>query len=82
MAGQTERLKNYTEKMSSIHRLEDIIPDIKPISLDTLCSQIRESGVLLCGEFTSSVLRYGVVGAYELLLYKNQTEKVLISDAC
>ena len=50
MAGQTERLKNYTEKMSSIHRLEDIIPDIQPISLDTLCSQIRESGVLLCGE--------------------------------
>jgi len=49
MAGQVERLKNYTDKMSSIHKLEDIIPDIQSLTFGQICDQISESGTLLCG---------------------------------
>ena len=53
MAGQVERLKNYTEKMTNIHRLEDIIPDIRPLTFGQICDQISESGALLCGDIFS-----------------------------
>ena len=50
MAAQVERLKSYTEKMSGVNKLEDIIPDVKPVRFDELCRHISESGELLCGE--------------------------------
>ena len=50
MSGQINRLKSYTEKMSSIHKLEDIIPDVKAVSFGEICEHISESGILLCGE--------------------------------
>lgn len=50
MSGQIERLKNYTEKMNSIHKLDDIIPDVKEVTFGQICAQICESGSLLCGE--------------------------------
>ncbi len=53
MAGQVERLKNYTEKMSSIHKLEDIIPDVSEVTFGHICEQIKDSGELLCGEVFS-----------------------------
>ena len=57
MAGQIDRLKNYTEKMSGIHKLEDIIPDIRNVTFSEICEHIEESGTLLCGgemfEFTA-----------------------------
>lgn len=49
MAGQIDRLKNYTEKMSSVHKLEDIIPDVRKVTFGHICEQISESGRLLCG---------------------------------
>lgn len=49
MSGQVERLENYTEKMSSIHKLEDIIPDVGEITFGRLCTQLEENGRLLCG---------------------------------
>lgn len=49
MAGQIDRLKNYTEKMSNVHKLEDIIPDVREVTFGHICEQISENGRLLCG---------------------------------
>ena len=50
MSGQIDRLGNYTEKMSSLHKLEDIIPEVNSIAFGKICSQLEENGRLLCGE--------------------------------
>ena len=50
MSGQIDRLERYTDKMSSIHKLEDIIPEEGSISFGELCSRLRETGALLCGD--------------------------------
>jgi len=50
MSGQIDRLENYTEKMSSLHKLEDIIPDVNSITFGNICDQLEENGRLLCGE--------------------------------
>ena len=50
MSGQIDRLKNYTDKMSSLHKLEDIIPDVNGITFGKICDQLEENGRLLCGE--------------------------------
>ena len=50
MSVQIERLEHYTEKMSSVHKLEDIIPEETEIDFLLLCSQLEESGKLICGE--------------------------------
>ena len=49
MSGQVTRLENYTEKMNSIHKLEDIIPDVKGITFGDICAQLEENGSLICG---------------------------------
>lgn len=63
MSGQVERLKNYTEKMNGIHRLEDIIPEVKPVTFGQICSQLSESGTLLCGGDMFSFTAEGDEGA-------------------
>lgn len=65
MAGQVERLKSYTEKMSGVNKLENIIPDVKPVPFAELCRNISESGGLLCGE----KLVFGSDGDGERLVY-------------
>ena len=50
MSGQIKRLESYTDKMSSIHKLEDIIPEEKSFSFGDLCGQISETGRLVCGD--------------------------------
>ena len=50
MSVQIDRLEHYTEKMSSLHKLEDIIPEETEIDFSLLCSQLEESGKLICGE--------------------------------
>lgn len=65
MEGQIERLKSYTEKMSGVNKLEDIIPDVRPVTFGELCRQIAESGKLLCGEKFS----FDAVGNTESIVY-------------
>ena len=50
MSGQVERLERYTEKMSGVHKLEDIIPEEKEFSFGSLCTETAESGRLICGD--------------------------------
>ena len=50
MSGQVERLERYTEKMSGVHKLEDIIPEEKEFSFGSLCAETAESGRLICGD--------------------------------
>lgn len=50
MSGQVTRLENYTEKMSCIHKMEDIIPDIRNIEFKELCTQLNENGKMLCAD--------------------------------
>ncbi len=47
MGSQIERLENYTQKMSAVQKLEDIVPEYSKISLKELCVQCRETGKLL-----------------------------------
>lgn len=57
ISAQVDRLKSYTEKMSGVNKLEDIIPDVKPVRFGELCRHISESGELLCADkfsFTSA----------------------------
>ncbi len=48
MNSQILRLENYTQKMNSVQKLEDVVPEIKAVSLAELTSQIESSGRLLC----------------------------------
>ena len=47
MGGQIERLENYTQKMSAVQKLEDIVPECSKVSLKELGEQCRENGKLL-----------------------------------
>ncbi len=48
MNGHVERLEHYTEKMSTVQKLEDIIPEYSEISLSKLYEMFSETGKLLC----------------------------------
>ncbi|MDE6775548.1 MAG: HAMP domain-containing histidine kinase [Ruminococcus sp.] len=48
MNSQINRLENYTYKMSALHKLEDIVPDISPFPADTLKENMSESGKYIC----------------------------------
>jgi len=48
MTGQIERLERYTEKMSGIHKLEDIIPEESCFTFGQLCKEVYETGSLVC----------------------------------
>lgn len=50
MGSQIERLENYTQKMSTVQKLEDIVPERSVISFAELAEQCKESGKLLAGE--------------------------------
>lgn len=74
MAGQIDRLKNYTEKMSSVHKLEDIIPDVRKVTFGHICEQISESGRLLCG---ADIFRFTCEGDPEQVI---QTDPELLTE--
>lgn len=59
MSGQIDRLGSYTEKMSSLHKLEDIIPEVSGIGFGRICSQLEENGRLLCGGVSFSFAAEG-----------------------
>ncbi len=48
MKEQINRLENYTYKMSALHKLEDIIPDIEELRTDILKENFAESGKYIC----------------------------------
>ena len=50
MTGQIERLERYTEKMSGIHKLEDIIPEESCFTFGQLCKEVYETGSLVCAD--------------------------------
>ncbi|MCM1577938.1 MAG: HAMP domain-containing histidine kinase [Ruminococcus sp.] len=58
MMAQISRLENYTEKMSSVSKLEDIIPRTESIALGELFSEIERTGELISGdkEFTALLI--------------------------
>lgn len=48
MKGQINRLESYTYKMSTLHKLEDIIPDIEEFRTGILKESFAESGKYIC----------------------------------
>lgn len=48
MGSQIERLESYTYKMSALHKLEDIVPDIAEVRADVLKESLSESGKYIC----------------------------------
>lgn len=49
MGSQITRLENYTQKMSAVQKLEDIVPERSEVNLTELVEQCRETGKLLAG---------------------------------
>lgn len=50
MSGQITRLERYTQQMSSVQKLEDIVPEPKEISLRELGDSLFKTGTLVCGD--------------------------------
>ena len=73
ITAQVDRLKSYTEKMSGVNKLEDIIPDVKPVRFGELCRHISESGELLCED----KFRFAFSGDGERLIH---TDSELIME--
>lgn len=48
--GQVERLENYTEKMTAVQKLSELVPDKKNVSVKELLDRLKKSGELLCNE--------------------------------
>lgn len=69
MSVQVERLEHYTEKMSSAHKLEDIIPEEEEISFNELCSSFDEVGRLICGDEAFSM---SVNGFFHEVIYNDR----------
>ena len=76
MSGQIDRLERYTEKMSSIHKLEDIIPEESRFTFGQLRREIDETGSLVC---TDKVYSQKAEGDAEQELF---TDKELLMQVC
>lgn len=48
--GQVMRLENYTEKMNSVQKLSELVPDRKTMPAKELLEHLQKSGEMLCGE--------------------------------
>lgn len=48
--GQVERLENYTEKMTAVQNLSELVCEKKNISSALLLEQLKKSGEMLCGQ--------------------------------
>ncbi len=84
MSGQIDRLERYTEKMSSLHKMEDLIPEINIISYSKLCSQLKENGSILCKdkefEFSSEEFKDDTLYSDEEIIIEVMMN--LITNAC
>lgn len=52
MSGQINRLENYTVKMNSLQKLEDIVPTPKDIYTDEIKKILSETGSLVCKNYS------------------------------
>ncbi len=82
MNGQIVRLEHYTQKMNSVQRLGDIIPNLQPVAPAQLRNSFCETGRLLCGEKQFSLEWQGdapllIDEELVLQIYEN-----LVSNAC
>lgn len=50
MNGQISRLEHYTQKMNTVQKLEDIVPNHSPNSAGALFAMLTETGKLICGD--------------------------------
>ncbi|MBO5354197.1 MAG: HAMP domain-containing histidine kinase [Lachnospiraceae bacterium] len=50
MGKQITRLENYTQKMTQVQKLEDIVPEPENVKVKELAAQCQEAGKLLAGE--------------------------------
>ena len=50
MGKQITRLENYTQKMTQVQKLEDIVPEPENVKVEELVTQCQEAGNLLAGE--------------------------------
>ena len=49
MGSQISRLENYTQKMSMVQKLEDIVPERKSVEVAELAPELKETGNFLAG---------------------------------
>lgn len=50
MRRSVSRLQSYVEGMSSLQRLEDLVPDRRETEFSALCGQMKDTAEILCGE--------------------------------
>lgn len=50
MKGQISRLEHYTQKMNTVQKLEDIVPNNNEISSHELFAMLTETGKLICDD--------------------------------
>lgn len=92
MNGQILRLEHYTQKMNTVQKLEDIVPNICSISREELFANLSETGKMICGDDfrlngipgpeTISVDTELVMQVYENLISnaKRYAEKSVVAD--
>lgn len=68
MNGQIRRLENYTQKMSSIRKLEDLEPEVAPVKAAALDEKLRSMCEILGQEILYSFSGEGVLGLDETLV--------------
>ncbi|MDE5950612.1 MAG: HAMP domain-containing histidine kinase [Acetatifactor sp.] len=68
MNGQIRRLENYTQKMSSIRKLEDLEPEVAPLKAAALDEKLRSMCEILGQEILYSFSGEGILGLDEALV--------------
>ncbi|MBD5528825.1 MAG: HAMP domain-containing histidine kinase [Lachnospiraceae bacterium] len=68
MNGQIRRLENYTQKMSSIRKLEDLEPEVAPVKAAALDEKLRSMCEILGQEILYSFSGEGILGLDETLV--------------
>ena len=68
MNGQIRRLENYTQKMGSIRKLEDLEPEVAPVKAAALDEKLRSMCEILGQEILYSFSGEGILGLDEALV--------------
>ncbi len=68
MNGQIRRLENYTQKMSSIRKLEDLQPEVAPVKAAELDEKLRSMCEILGQDILYSFFGEGILGLDEALV--------------